>query len=334
MNFSEAVRVVEAFSQKKILVVGDFMVDEYVYGQVERISPEAPVPVVLYRKRVLLPGGAGNVVCNLHRLGAQVYLAGIVGEDEEARALKESLVNLGLKPEQIGLETIKGRPTTQKTRILAGRQQVCRIDREEKSPLSFDALQGIRNYIKQHIDQSAALIFSDYDKGLIIPELIAETLSLGRKAKCMIAVDPQVRHFDYYRKVDLLSPNHHEAGSYLGQKLVTEEALENAGPEILKRLDAGLLLITRGAKGISLFEKGKRGARYFPTQAREVFDVTGAGDTVISIFTLALCAQASLETAVQLANAGAGQVVRHLGAATLNPQELLREVQNNKAEGK
>ena len=310
------------------------MVDTYIHGEVERISPEAPVPVVLEKKRTLFPGGAGNVVCNLQKLGAKVYLAGIVGEDKGGEALKKYFLDLGLKPEQIGLQSIQGRPTTQKTRILADRQQICRIDQEVKSPMDFQALAELRGYIKKHIEgednkkEGPAIIFSDYDKGLIIPELIEETLRIGRKRECLIAVDPQVRHFDYYRGVDLLTPNHHEAGSYLGQKLITDESLEKAGPKILESLDANVLLITRGEKGMSLFKRNQKEACHFPTQAREVFDVTGAGDTVISIFTLALSAQASLETAVHLANAGAGQVVRRVGAAALSQEELLRELRD------
>ena len=336
MDFSEASRIIKAFSQKKILVVGDFMVDEYIYGEVERISPEAPVPVVLEKRRVLFPGGAGNVVCNLHKLGAQVYLAGLVGKDEAGETLRNCFLDLGLRPEQITLYSSKEAPTTQKTRILAGRQQICRIDKEVTTPRSSETLRGIQSWIKEYIEDKgiAALIFSDYDKGLITPELIEGTLALKGREECIIAVDPQVRHFDYYRGVDLLTPNHHEASSYLGQKLVTDEALEAGGSEILKSLDAKLLLITRGEKGMSLFERGREGTRHFSTQAREVFDVTGAGDTVISIFTLALSAQASLETAVHLSNTGASQVVRRVGAVALSQEELLQEVQENNRKGK
>ncbi len=321
--------IIQNFHKQKILVVGDFMLDEYVHGQVERISPEAPVPVVLQEKTRIFPGGAGNVVCNLHALGAQVYLVGVVGKDEGATYLSDTFAKLGLRKEQIGLVPIENRPTTRKTRIMAAKQQICRLDQEVHSPLSYTELGEVRTYIQKNIKEMSAIIFSDYDKGLIIPELIAETVALGKDCGCLIAVDPQVTHFDYYRDVDLLTPNHHEAGRYLGRKLVEQETIHGAGPVILERLQARLLLLTRGEKGMTLFERDNDQIRDFPTQAQEVFDVTGAGDTVISIFTLALAAEASLEQAVHLSNAGAGIVVGHIGAATVSPEELALAVQSS-----
>ncbi len=308
------------------------MVDEYVYGRVERISPEAPVPVVVKKSRELFPGGAGNVARNLQALGAQVCLAGVVGDDEGARYLKKYFYDSGMKQEQIALSHIKGRPTTRKTRIIAERQQLCRLDEEIPEALSWEELREVRSYIHGCHQEIGAIIFSDYDKGLIIPELIAESVELCRQSACLIAVDPQVRHFDYYKKVDLLTPNHHEAGLYLGRRLEGLRAIEMAGPEILARLEAHRLLITRGAEGMSLFEREivaaapvYHKAQHFPTRAREVFDVTGAGDTVIAIATLALAAQASIEEAIALANAGAGRVVAHIGAACVQAQDLLQE---------
>ncbi len=302
------------------------MLDEYIYGQVERISPEAPVPIVLQKKFSTLPGGAGNVVRNLYDLGAQVYFAGIVGEDAGAEYLRKFFRDLGLSSEQIGLFAIKGRPTTRKTRIFGGHQQICRLDQEVNTPLSFSALEDVRRYIRKNIKDMSALIFSDYDKGLIIPELISEVVELGKKANCLISVDPQITHFEYYRGVDILTPNHHEAGGYLGCKLVDDDSVRVNAPKILDLLDAKTLLLTRGEKGMSLFQKDSQELHHFPTKAREVFDVTGAGDTVISLFTLALTAGASLEEGVELANTGAGLVVAHIGVATVHIDELLSEL--------
>ena len=323
MNFSD---IIKNFSQQKILVVGDFMLDEYIFGKVERISPEAPVPIIHQNQHKVFPGGAGNVVSNLHALEAQVYLTGALGQDEGAKYLENYFYKMNLSKKQIGLCRVPNRPTTRKTRIIAERQQVCRIDQEIKNPFDLEELREIRKYIKDNISDMSALIFSDYDKGLITPQFIQETVALAKASNCLVAVDPQVTHFDYYKGVDLLTPNHHEAGGYLKKELVDEKVISESGPEILKKLEARLLLLTRGPKGMSLFEKDKKEVKHFPTQAREVFDVTGAGDTVISIFTLALISGASLEKASLLANAGAGLVVGKLGAGTVKKEELLQVI--------
>ena len=320
-------KVTNNFSKQKILVIGDFMLDEYIYGNVERISPEAPVPVVLQEKVKIFPGGAGNVVSNLKSLNAEVYVVGVVGKDDGANILKKNFENLGLKKEHFGLYETDNRPTTRKTRIIAERQQLCRVDNEITNPLPIEIISKILEYIKSLVPKMNAIIFSDYDKGLIQELLISETVKIAKKTNCFIAVDPQVTHFNYYKDVDVLTPNHHEAGRYLGYKLIDEENIIKGGEQILENLNAKMLLLTRGEKGMTLFKQNNKVYKHFPTLAREVFDVTGAGDTVISVFTLAVCSGAEIEKAIEMANVAAGIVVGHIGTATVTAKEILDNLQ-------
>lgn len=314
--------ILARFRDMRILVVGDFMLDEYVHGVVDRISPEAPVPVVLEQQVNSIPGGAGNVVRNLISLGARVYLAGVVGADETGRHLRASLADLGLTGAHIGFVEIPGRPSTRKTRILAARQQVCRLDRESREPVPEAARKQLLEYVERVAPEVQAVIISDYDKGVVTPDVIARIVELAAQHNCFVAVDPQVTHFHFYERVDVLTPNHHEAGRFLKTVLNSDEEVRRGGFEILNRLQAKMLLITRGENGIMLFRAGEESAENFPTNAREVFDVTGAGDTVISVFTLAAAAGASPEAAVKLSNRAAGRVVAQLGAATVTIEEL------------
>ncbi len=324
--------VLSRFSGSHILVVGDYMVDEYIKGNVERISPEAPVPVVVEREVRTVPGGAGNVVRNLRALGARVSVAGVVGEDEAAGILRRDFEELGLSAEDCaGFIPVAGRPTTRKTRIMAGQQQIVRLDRESEEALPPPDRARILAAIEAAAPQVQAIILSDYDKGVILPDVIQKTVELSREHGCFVAVDPQVTHFQDYKDVGVLTPNHHEAGRHLKRKLVDDEAVRAGGFEILESLRAQMLLITRGEKGITLFQAGQPAAENFPTMAREVFDVTGAGDTVISVFTLAIAAGASAQDAVRLSNLAAGLVVAHLGAATVTVPELEAAVAGQQA---
>lgn len=304
------------------------MLDQYIMGRVQRISPEAPVPVVEERSRKHIPGGAGNVICNLHSIGAEAVPVGLIGQDEEGRILKSDMENYTKIMD--GLLEISWRPTTVKTRVFASNQQVCRIDREDKTPVRESVLEALLEKIKEFMEGTSGIILSDYDKGVMVPDLIAETVRIAHQRNIFVSVDPQVTHFERYRKVDVLTPNHIEAGRFLNRTLVTDEEVTQGGREIIDRLEAKSVLITRGEKGMTLVEPGR--SRHFPTVAREVFDVTGAGDTVISIFTAIMAAGGSLQQAVQLSNAAAGIVVGRIGAATVSVQELrqfnLSEVQS------
>ncbi|MCB1165550.1 MAG: D-glycero-beta-D-manno-heptose-7-phosphate kinase [Leptospiraceae bacterium] len=312
--------LISQFSRKPIIVLGDFMIDEYIFGQVERISPEAPVPVVEQRRVQRIPGGAGNVVCNLRALGVPVIAAGICGKDDRGQELFDDLVGLGVNKESVVFEALD-RPTTRKTRIFAANQQVCRLDLEDRSPIDTDTVTRIMERLQQPLKESAAVILSDYDKGVIVPHLIQQIVASAQSTQTYVSVDPQVTHFSQYNFVDILTPNHLEAGRFLQRELKTDDAVEQGGREILERLQCKSLLITRGEKGMTLIEPHQ--TRHFPTVATEVFDVTGAGDTVISVFTLVMACGGTLEEAVHLSNFAAGIVIRRIGAATVEPNELL-----------
>jgi rfaE bifunctional protein kinase chain/domain len=317
---SEITQLTERFRKKRIFVIGDFMLDEYIFGTVERISPEAPVPVVEERHVHHVPGGAGNVVTNLRSLQGLVTASGIIGRDMDGRRLLDRMKETGMQDSELLLIELEDRPTTRKTRIIAGNQQVCRLDREDRSPIPEAVRHRLLSMLEEQIENCDAIIISDYDKGVVLPEVIEKTVALARRKGIPVAVDPQVTHFAQYRHVFILTPNHHEAGRFLGRRLITDAEVEDGGREIIERLQCDHVLITRGEKGMSLISPDR--VRHVPAVAREVFDVTGAGDTVISLFTLALAAGADLDLAVELSNFGAGIVVGRIGAATLQPSDL------------
>jgi len=313
-------RLFENLSSKRILVIGDFMLDEYIVGSVDRISPEAPVPVVEERRIDYVPGGAGNVVTNLRSLQAAVTACGIIGTDHEAERLIDCIYATGIAKESVALLALSERPTTRKTRIIAGNQQVCRLDREDRSPLSFTVRQDLLRIIETHIQNCHAVVLSDYDKGVIDSSLIEQVMSLAKARSVPVTVDPQVTNFLAYKNVFILTPNHHEAGRFLGRKLTTDADIERAGYEIIEKLNCNHILITRGERGMSLISPNR--IRHVPTVAREVFDVTGAGDTVISMLTLAIACGADLDFAIELSNYAAGIVVGRIGAATVTQEDL------------
>ena len=334
-------QIISRFHQKRILVVGDLILDEYIRGDVSRISPEAPVPIVLQQsKPSYTPGGASNVANNLRSLGAQVTLVGQIGRDLEGKILLKEL-----KKRKIGLQGVfidRAKPTILKTRVVAGHQQVLRIDREENITLTDGPLyQRIRNFILKSIRTSDAVIISDYGKGMISASLVADICSLAIEKKKIIAVDPKVEHFSYYNGATVITPNKKEAENAIRDikirhsagrrfavktdKLDSNEEIDLAGMQLLKFLNLESLLITLGDQGMRLFEKGKKPV-HINTRAREVFDVTGAGDTVISVFTLALTAGATKHEAADLANNAAGIVVGKIGAATTTTKELLATI--------
>ncbi len=322
LNNQKTSQIIQKLNQIKILVIGDFMLDEYIFGKVERISPEAPVPVVEEINRKHIPGGAGNVLCNLKSLGCTVYCTGIIGNDIEGKILKSKMLEYQLSDREFLLLEVN-RPTTKKTRIIAGHQQICRLDKEDRRPIDMSLLKEILNNLNTIFDNINGIIISDYDKGVVIPELIDSIVSIANKKNIPVAVDPQVTHFHYYKNVFIVTPNHHEAGRFLGRTLnnFDDKDIEKAGYEILERLSCQYVLITRGEKGMSLISSDK--INHIPTMAKEVFDVTGAGDTVISILTATYSSGADIEYATLLSNHAAGIVVGKLGAATVRPEELL-----------
>lgn len=318
MNQTAVQQIVSRFRSLRILVLGDFMLDHFVMGRVDRISPEAPVPIVDVDREEFHLGGAGNVVMNGKSLDAQMIPLGVIGNDWAGERIRELFLEEQLST--YGLLTAE-RPTTLKTRILAHQQQVVRVDREQRTPIS-DELQNqlIIQFIKV-IDSVDGIIVSDYAKGTLTPALLAKILPEARKREKLVCLDPKTRHFSSYTPVTVITPNQAEASSLLGYPIVTQEDLMEAANRILKLIDCKALLITRGDKGMALFSNGE--LTLVPTKAREVYDVTGAGDTVVTTICLALAAGAEMIEAVELANAAAGIVVGKVGTATLTPAELL-----------
>ncbi|MEW5694210.1 MAG: D-glycero-beta-D-manno-heptose-7-phosphate kinase, partial [Candidatus Hydrogenedentota bacterium] len=284
MVYSKLSKIVKDFEKKKILVVGDLMLDEYVFGNVERISPEAPVPVVHIRSKSYTPGGAANVANNIVSLGAKIVLVGIIGKDESGRILKEKLQEKGIETSSIIID--KNRPTITKQRIIAQTQQIVRIDTEEIGPPQQETQNQIEKIIYKHKDIDAILI-SDYDKGLITTRLIEYLVVLGLKQNIPVTVDPHITHFFMYNNVTVLTPNHKELATATSKKIHNEAELIQTAQDVMKRLNSKYFIVTRGEEGMTIFYKDGK-YKHIPTLAREVYDVTGAGDTVIAILTLCL----------------------------------------------
>jgi rfaE bifunctional protein kinase chain/domain len=305
---------------RRVLVIGDVMLDEFLWGRVARISPEAPVPVVEVTRQSFHLGGAGNVARNIRALGGEAVLAGVVGKDTAGDRVREAMEAAGIESLLTASDT--GRPTTVKTRIIAHHQQVVRADRESASEVADSVETALVAAARDALPRCQALLVSDYQKGVVTAGLLRRLLPLARRRGLPVLVDPKVRHFARYRRVALVTPNQGEAEQASGIAIRGPADLVAAGQALLKRLDCRAVLITRGEQGMSLFERGRRPV-HIPTAAREVFDVTGAGDSVIATLALALCAGARLPEAAALANYAAGVVVGKLGTASATPSELL-----------
>jgi rfaE bifunctional protein kinase chain/domain len=318
--------LIKRFAHLKALVIGDLMLDHFLWGSVSRISPEAPVPVVEVTRETEMPGGAGNVALNMAALGADIFVAGVIGQDRAGDRLLTLLQRFPVHLESV--VRAPDRPTILKTRVIAHHQQVVRVDREVRSELSADIRRQLMEQVEALIPRVDAVILSDYGKGVIHPGLINMLIPMARKKGIPITVDPKVENFAQYRQVTCVTPNLQEAmaGAHI-TKVSSEEEIEKLGKQILQKLKADSVLITRGEKGMSLFEK-KKPPVHIPTRAREVYDVTGAGDTVISTLTLALAAGAPLRIAAELANHAAGIVVGKLGTAAVSRSELEGALRN------
>ena len=314
--------VISRFSDQPILIVGDLILDQFIWGTVDRISPEAPVPVVKVVKESVHLGGAANVALNLSILKAQPVLVGVVGSDEAGEKLMEELHRQQISSE--GIIRNSDQTTTIKTRIIAQHQQVCRTDRESAEPLSQEALGQIRDRCQNLLHQAQGIIVSDYAKGVVSPLLVPDLIQDSRGAEKFLAVDPKAGDFSIYRGASLITPNKKEAEKASGVEIVDDASFIQAGQRLLEMTEVGDLLITRGEEGMTLFEDKKHS--HIPTVAREVFDVTGAGDTVIASLTLAVAAGASVREAAVLANHAAGVVVGKLGTAAATVDEILLSI--------
>lgn len=311
-------KIISRFKDKNILVIGDIILDHYIWGKVDRISPEAPVPVVEVTRESFLLGGAANVAYNIVSLGGKASVIGINGQDIAGEALMNILMQRGVNCDGIFTEN---RPTTVKTRVIAHNQQVVRFDREDKKYVDGKILKGILNYINSVILNYDAVIVSDYKKGMISPELVKDIVKKTKPKGTFIAVDPKIGHFDFYKGVSLITPNVMEASSGSNIEIRDDKTLLKAGKSLMKKLSCKAVLITRGEQGMSLFRKEK--VSHIPTVARKVYDVTGAGDTVISAFTLAYASGANMEDAAVIANHAAGIVVGEVGTAVTTADQVM-----------
>jgi D-beta-D-heptose 7-phosphate kinase/D-beta-D-heptose 1-phosphate adenosyltransferase len=323
LSRERATALTSEFAGKRILVLGDLMLDEFIWGRVRRISPEAPVPVVEVDRQTLALGGAGNVVSNLVALGASTTPVGVLGDDPDAERLRVAFQELAVRID--GLVPDPARPTTVKTRIIAHNQQVVRADRESRASISAAIEDQVAETFFDQIASTDAVVVSDYGKGLLTPALLSRTLSGARELKLIVCLDPKMRSFVNYQPVTVITPNNQEASEASGILIDDEESLNEAGRRLLSSIDASAVLITRGEEGMALFTGAAQNTEvtHIPTVAREVYDVTGAGDTVIATLALALAAGASMREAAVLANHAAGVVVGKVGTASLTREELI-----------
>jgi D-beta-D-heptose 7-phosphate kinase/D-beta-D-heptose 1-phosphate adenosyltransferase len=323
-RFSALKKIIENFGSARVLVIGDLILDEFIWGHVSRISPEAPVPVVLFQKEHFMPGGASNVANNIASLGGKVSLAGVIGNDERGVILKDELKNRGV--DVSGMLIDDSRPTTLKTRVVAQQhQQVVRIDRESAEPLHEEVLARLTSYVAENIKNVDVIIIEDYGKGVITPKLLSRIVPSARHHKKIILVDPKEEHFSYYKGVTVVTPNNQEASKAVGFQIKDDETLVKAGEKLLEKLDCRIALITLGENGMAVFRKGEKMV-HIPTVAQEVYDVSGAGDTVIGSYALALAAGADPIEAAHIANCAAGIVVGKVGIAVVAPDELIARI--------
>lgn len=306
---------IKNFKNKKVLVLGDIMLDKYIWGDVVRISPEAPIPVVQVNKDTSCLGGAGNVCRNLESLGAFPLLVGITGEDAEAEWINAHV------PDSRGIFTDKKRPTSVKTRIVAHQQQVVRVDREKAAPISYKQAEKILDFIMN--EDCDGILISDYNKGVITRSLMTKLLAFTKKNKIPVFVDPKFENFPLFSPITLITPNHLEAEKIIDHACTDNIEVDKAGKKIFQKIETKYIIIKRGEHGMTVFEKGRK-ALHIPSLAREVYDVSGAGDTVIATASLALLSGATILEAAYMANTAAGIVVGKIGTATATAIELLK----------
>lgn len=318
MNPQRAQELIHNFANQRLIVLGDLMLDEFIWGEVRRISPEAPVPVVEVKRESWHAGGAGNVVSNLLELGAQAIPIGIVGPDWAGERLHERFAGAGAETRFLLVDS--SRPTTVKTRIVAHHQQMIRADRESRLPI-VEAMESqlIAAFIKA-LPEADAVIVSDYDKGVLTPRVLQSVLA--EAADKTVCLDPKIKNFSRYRPVTVITPNQLEAERATGIEITDEVSLLAAAHKIRALLNCPHVLITRGEHGMTLVSG--EAVTHIPTMARDVYDVTGAGDTVIATLALALAAKAEIAEAAHIANYAAGIVVGKVGTATVSQSDLIK----------
>jgi rfaE bifunctional protein kinase chain/domain len=301
-----------------VLAIGDIMLDEYIWGEVRRISPEAPVPVVEVKRRTHAPGGVANVAAGIVAFGGRAVIQGVVGKDSAAAGLQASLQAVGVSTEDLVVD--RSRPTTCKTRVIAHAQQIVRTDDEQRGPFDEPIESALLARVTEQLPKADAVVLSDYDKGVLSARVSNEVIAAAVQAGKPVVVDPKGRDYAKYRGATLLTPNTLDAGLAAGVTIEGEEGLLAAVQRLEEILEGSSLLITRGADGMTLFTGRER--FHVPTRAREVYDVTGAGDTVVAMLAIALGSGIDLREAVELANAAAGIAVAKVGTSTVTLEEL------------
>lgn len=323
----ELIGFINKFPLSRIMVIGDIILDEFIWGDVARISPEAPVPVVEVVSETRNLGGATNVLNNINALGGKAVICGVIGDDNYGSYLTQRIGELGLNTEGIIVDTT--RHTSIKTRVIARNQQVVRFDRETKKHIAPAITKKLLKTIENNLDDIDAIIISDYGKGVVSSHLIKAIEKLVSGSKIIITVDPKTENFQYYKGVDIITPNHHEAETFCGFEITDDDSLIRAGKYILDKLQCKSVLITQGKDGMTLFESGKAPC-HIPTVAKKVFDVSGAGDTVISTLSLGLSSGMNKESAALVSNFASGIVVGEIGTSTVTAKALKTAVKNRK----
>ncbi len=319
MDKKNLIELLASFKGKKIGVLGDLILDQYILGDVERISPEAPVPILVAKKEVFFPGGSGNVASNIAALGGKPFILGLIGKDGAGKHLLKEFKSKNI--DTSGIIKVSNKSTIEKIRVVARGQQLVRIDKENISEINSLIEKKVINFVSYYIKDWDGLVISDYGKGFITRNLAKIIINLAKRYKKQIIGDTKPKHVDYFKNITLLTPNYKEA-----TEMAQINDIKKAGKIIQKKLNCNVL-ITQGPGGMTLFEKNK--TQWFPTKAREVFDVTGAGDTVVAVVALSLASGATLKEAAIIANHAAGIVVGKRGTATVSIKELENDLKTN-----
>jgi rfaE bifunctional protein kinase chain/domain len=315
------------FTNKTIAIIGDMMLDGYLWGDVTRVSPEAPVPVVEIDNEFFRFGGAANVALNISSIGGNPLPIGIIGNDRDGKTFLSLMDNADLNSDGIFFD--KRRPTTTKTRVIAGKQHVVRIDKESKEPISNELEMKILQFLESNISKIDAIILQDYNKGVLTEKIIETSIKIGNENNKIVTVDPKFINFKKYKNATIFKPNKKESEDILGLRIISDEDISYAGKELLKLLNAKYVLLTLGEKGIALFQKDADEIR-IPTKARKVSDVSGAGDTVIATITYALACGAKIDEAAYIANYAGGLVCEEVGIVPIERDKLFNTLRGNK----
>lgn len=318
------INILEQFKNKKILVIGDIMLDKYIWGEVSRVSPEAPVQVVKVEKESYAPGGAANVANNVAALNGTTYMIGVVGSDEANKILVSELKNRKINTD--GILEDRHKPTIQKVRVVGKGQQLLRFDYEKKGYLDEGMEKKIFDFVVKRIENIDAIIISDYAKGIITKNLAEKLINLANEKKKIIIIDPKPKHKDFYKNATLMTPNNNEACEMLNTEEENDDDMIRVGKKLLEDLNTPLI-ITKGEEGMNIFEKNGE-ITNIPTKAKEVYDIVGAGDTVVATLALALASNATLKEAAILANYAAGITVGKVGTSTVTTEEIKKAIEN------